>query len=58
VVDAVVPGGLFLDRDALRAAAVTGQRAVDALLGVTTPDGGSVLADAFQGFAVSFARYC
>jgi hypothetical protein len=58
VVDAVVPGGLFLDRDALTAAAVTGQRAVDALLGVTTPDGGSVLADAFQGFAVSFARYC
>jgi hypothetical protein len=25
---------------------------------VTTPDGRRMMADAFQGFAVSFARYC
>jgi hypothetical protein len=58
VVAATAPGGLFLDRDALTEAAVTGQAAVDALLAVTTADGGPMMADAFQGFAVSFARYC
>jgi hypothetical protein len=57
-VAATVPGGLFLDRETLRSAEVTGQVAVDALLGVTDPDGRAIMADAFQGFAVSFARYC
>jgi hypothetical protein len=57
-VAATVPGGLFLDRETLRSAEVTGQVAVDALLGVTGPDGRAIMADAFQGFAVSFARYC
>lgn len=58
VVAATVPGGMFLDRDALTAAGVTGQVAVEALLGVTDEDGREMMADAFQGFAVSFARYC
>ncbi len=53
-----VPGGLFLDQGVLARAKVTGEVAVDALLGVTNPDGGEMMADAFQGFAVSFARYC
>jgi hypothetical protein len=57
-VAATVPGGIFLDRETLRAAEVTGQVAVDALLDVTGPDGRAIMADAFQGFAVSFARYC
>jgi hypothetical protein len=57
-VEAVVPGGLFLDRDALTAAEVTGQVAVDALDGLTGPAGEPMLSDTFQGFAVSFARYC
>jgi hypothetical protein len=57
-VAAMVPGGIFLDRQTLRAAEVTGQVAVDALLGVTGPGGRAIMADAFQGFAVSFARYC
>jgi hypothetical protein len=57
-VAATVAGGIFLDRDALTAAEVTGQVAVDALLGVTAPGGRAMMADAFQGFAVSFARYC
>jgi hypothetical protein len=55
---ATVPGGSFLDQGALERAQVTGQVAVDALLGVTDDRGGEMLADAFQGFAVSFARYC
>jgi hypothetical protein len=58
VVAATVPGGMFLDRDALTAAGVTGQVAVEALLGVTDEDDREMMADAFQGFAVSFARYC
>lgn len=57
-VEAVVPGGLFLDQDVLRAEQVTGQAAVDALLAAEDPEGGRMVADAFQGFAVSFARYC
>jgi hypothetical protein len=57
-VAAMVPGGIFLDQQALTDAQVTGQVAVDALLSVTSPDGQEMMADAFQGFAVSFARYC
>jgi Type I phosphodiesterase / nucleotide pyrophosphatase len=57
-VTATVPGGLFLDQSVLRDEQVTGQVAVDALLAATGPDGERMLADAFQGFAVSFARYC
>lgn len=58
VVAASVPGGLFLDQQALLAESITGQTVVDALLRVTGPDGAPMMADAFQGFAVSFARYC
>jgi hypothetical protein len=57
-VDAAVSGGLFLDQRVLTAEQVTGQVAVDAMLSATGPDGERMLADAFQGFAVSFARYC
>jgi len=57
-VAATVPGGIFLDQRALTDARVSGQVAVDALLGVTGSDGREMMADAFQGFAVSFARYC
>jgi hypothetical protein len=57
-ISAMVPGGVFLDQSVLTEAAVTGQVAVDAMLDVTTPEGREMMADAFQGFAVSFARYC
>ena len=57
-VAATVPGGLFLDQAVLRDEQVTGQVAVDALLSASGPSGERMLADAFQGFAVSFARYC
>jgi type I phosphodiesterase/nucleotide pyrophosphatase len=57
-VAATVPGGIFLDQQALTDARVSGQVVVDALLDVTRPDGREMMADAFQGFAVSFARYC
>jgi len=57
-VAAIVAGGVFLDQAVLREEEVTGQVAVDAMLSATGPDGERMLADAFQGFAVSFARYC
>jgi hypothetical protein len=57
-VAATVPGGLFLDQAVLRDEQVTGQVAVDAMLSAAGPDRERMLADAFQGFAVSFARYC
>ncbi len=58
VVEATVPGGLFLDQKTLAATHLTGDAAVQALLDVTGPSGRRIMADAFQGFAVSFARYC
>jgi hypothetical protein len=58
IVDTAVAGGLFLDQATLASEQLSGDAAVQALLRVTTPDGQRMMADAFQGFAVSFARYC
>jgi hypothetical protein len=58
IVAEAVPGGLFLDQATLASEQISGDAAVQALLRVTTPDGQRMMADAFQGFAVSFARYC
>jgi Type I phosphodiesterase / nucleotide pyrophosphatase len=58
IVEAAVPGGLFLDEAALAKEGVTGQVAQEALASVSSPAGGPLMAQAFQGFAVSFARYC
>lgn len=58
IVADAVPGGLFLDQATLATEQISGDAAVQALLRVTTPDGQRMMADAFQGFAVSFARYC
>jgi hypothetical protein len=58
IVAEAVPGGLFLDQATLAGEQISGDAAVQALLRVTTPDGQRMMADAFQGFAVSFARYC
>ena len=57
-VAATVPGGVFLDQAVLQDAKITGQVAVDAMLSVTSADGREMMVDGFQGFAVSFARYC
>ena len=58
VVAATVAGGLFLDQQILARQGISGDAAVQALLKVTGPDGRSMIDDVFQGFAVSFARYC
>ena len=57
VVEAAGVGGLFLDQDVLLDEGVSGEIAVRALLGLPGP-GGRLAADAFQGFAVSFGRFC
>jgi hypothetical protein len=58
IVQQAVAGGLFLDQATLAAEQISGDAAVQALLRVTAPGGQPLMADEFQGFAVSFARYC
>lgn len=57
-VSASVAGGVFLDQDTMRLAEVTGQVVSRAMAEVTGPNGTPMMVDTFQGFAVSFARYC
>jgi hypothetical protein len=58
LVEASVPGGLFLDQAVLTQAGITGQVAQRALAGITAPDGSPLMSDTFQGFFVSFGKYC
>jgi hypothetical protein len=59
LVEAEVPGGLFLDQGVLAQRGLSSNAAVDAMLQMRSPSGDEKLfADAFPGFAVSFARYC
>lgn len=58
LIEDVVAGGVFLDQDVLARVGATGQTVVDALLALEDDDGRAIVRDAFQGFAVSFARYC
>jgi hypothetical protein len=57
-VSASVAGGVFLDQHTLRLAEVTGQVVSRAMAEVTGPTGTPMMVDTFQGFAVSFSRYC
>ena len=57
IVEAAVPGGLFLDQDVLAADGLSSGAVVGPMLGMTE-GGRKVFTDAFPGFAVSFARYC
>lgn len=58
VIAATVVGGSFLDREAMGAAGVNGTAVAEALRGVAGPTGAPLFADTYQGFAVSFGRYC
>jgi hypothetical protein len=57
IVRAATPGGLFLDQEALAESGRTSGDAVEAMLAIATADG-HLFADAFPGFAITFARYC
>jgi len=58
LVVAATPGGLFLDRSTLARERIAGSAAADAMRAMEASDGTSPFADAFQGFAVSFGRFC
>ncbi len=58
VVAAAVPGGLFLNQPALAAEGISGQAVQQAVLDLDGPGAQRLFTDSFQGFAVSFARYC
>lgn len=58
VVLAAVPGGLYLDATALGDAGANATAVIAALDAARRPDGIPLVEDAFQGFAVSFGRYC
>ncbi len=59
IVAAAVPGGLFLDQRVLAASGQSSNAAVQAMLSMQRASADEKLfADAFPGFAVSFARYC
>lgn len=57
LVEGATPGGLFLDQERLAADGIPGSAVVEALLALG-PEGDRLMADAFQGLAISFARYC
>ncbi|MGH2730536.1 MAG: hypothetical protein ACRDJI_07980 [Actinomycetota bacterium] len=57
VVEAAVPGGLFLDQRELAAAQVSEDDILGALRSIESK-GAPLFADAFSGTAVSFAKYC
>jgi hypothetical protein len=59
IVAAEVPGGLFLDQTVLAQRGLSSNAAVEVMLQMRSPSGdGKLFADAFPGFAVSFARFC
>jgi hypothetical protein len=58
VVSGVAAGGLFLDQQVMAREGISGQTVADALFTAQATDGDPLFGDAFQGFAVSFARYC
>ena len=58
LVEAAVPGGLFLDQSALEAVGATGSGVRNALAELNDATGVPIMADAFQSYAVSFGRYC
>jgi hypothetical protein len=58
VVEAVVPGGVFLNQRTLASSSFSEDRVLAELRELRAPAGGPLLADAFPQVAVTFARYC
>lgn len=58
VVEAFAVGGLFINQDVLARQDISEDEVVRSLRALETIDGRPILADAFTGIAVSFARYC
>ena len=58
VVQATVPGGLFLDQEVVATEGVSEDEVLDALKRVTDTASAKAFADVFPAIAVSFGRYC
>lgn len=58
IIEGQVPGGLFLDADALVAAGRSRQQIRDDLASLTDVDGRPMVADAFLSYSVAFGKYC
>ena len=58
ILDAVVPGGVYLDQDALTRLRLSDEVVSRRLAALRTPDGRRLIADAFPDTAVAFGRYC
>lgn len=58
LVQAVVPGGIFLDQDELAAERLEDDKVIDALKAMTTTDGKPVFADVFPQIAISLGSFC
>jgi len=58
LVEATAVGGLFLDQGVLIETGLSSDAAVTALRDLRAPDGSPLIADAFPGIAITFARYC
>lgn len=58
VIEAVTPGGFFLDQEEMTRTGLSDDRVVAALRQVKTADGQPLFADVFPAIAVTFARYC
>lgn len=58
VVEAAVPGGIYLDQKALESLGVTEDDVLSALRAATGSQGSRLFNDTFTAIAVSFARYC
>jgi hypothetical protein len=58
VVEAFAVGGLFIDQGVLARNKISEDEVVRSLRALETVGGRPILADAFTGIAVSFARYC
>lgn len=58
VIQALVPGGLFLDRDVMAEAVITSGGVVNAIESMHQPGEPKVMADVFPAFAITLARFC
>jgi hypothetical protein len=58
LIEALVPGGLYLDQDALARLKLSDDVVLSELLALRSPSGERVMADAFPAIAITFGRYC
>lgn len=58
LIEAVVPGGVYLDQNELAAERIEDDKVIDRLRALTAPDGEPLFADVFPQIAISLGTYC